>query len=110
MNEHAYYIIQNFRSVLTEGEEKTVRTMRGLLKTTGAERQRAVMRKRGWIADRDPEVLRLLADGEDAFWDRLVTRVRAEWPAVVWNECVKCGGLTRTPLARQCLHCGHDWH
>lgn len=26
------------------------------------------------------------------------------------NNCSKCGRLARTPKAKQCRHCGHDWH
>jgi hypothetical protein len=26
------------------------------------------------------------------------------------GKCPKCGAQLRTPLARQCLECGHDWH
>jgi hypothetical protein len=25
------------------------------------------------------------------------------------NTCPQCGQLARTPLAKQCRHCGHDW-
>jgi hypothetical protein len=26
------------------------------------------------------------------------------------NRCDKCHRLARTPIAKQCLWCGHDWH
>lgn len=29
---------------------------------------------------------------------------------IVLNTCPSCGQLCRTPRARQCLGCGHDWH
>lgn len=29
---------------------------------------------------------------------------------VVINRCTKCGVLAKTPKAKQCLACGHDWH
>lgn len=29
---------------------------------------------------------------------------------ISFNYCPKCNGLARTPFAKQCLHCGHDWH
>ena len=25
-------------------------------------------------------------------------------------QCERCNGELRTPLAKQCLHCGYDWH
>jgi len=27
-----------------------------------------------------------------------------------FNNCPKCEKLARTPYAKQCRHCGHDWH
>ncbi len=29
---------------------------------------------------------------------------------VLENRCEKCHRLARTPVAKQCLWCGHDWH
>jgi hypothetical protein len=29
---------------------------------------------------------------------------------VLENRCKKCHRLARTPVAQQCLWCGHDWH
>ena len=29
---------------------------------------------------------------------------------VVIARCAKCSNVLATPRARQCLHCGHDWH
>lgn len=29
---------------------------------------------------------------------------------VFFNNCPECGRLARTPTAKQCRHCGHDWH
>lgn len=66
--------------------------------------------RRRWMSE-DPEVLRLAADGLEAFRERFTARVLAERPSEVFlNRCPKCGGLTRTPRAKLCLHCGHDWH
>jgi hypothetical protein len=29
---------------------------------------------------------------------------------LVINRCPECSRIVKTPLARQCLWCGHDWH
>jgi hypothetical protein len=29
---------------------------------------------------------------------------------IYFNNCPKCKGLARTPSAKQCRFCGHDWH
>ena len=38
---------------------------------------------------------------------RLLTDHRTE---IHENRCPECSRLLRTPLAQQCLWCGHDWH
>lgn len=30
--------------------------------------------------------------------------------AVKIARCERCNGVLRTPIAKQCLHCGYDWH
>lgn len=29
---------------------------------------------------------------------------------LIENRCSQCHRLARTPVAKQCLWCGHDWH
>jgi ribosomal protein L40E len=29
---------------------------------------------------------------------------------ILFNNCPRCGKLARTPQAKQCRHCGYDWH
>jgi hypothetical protein len=36
--------------------------------------------------------------------------LREHGDQVFINKCPRCGRLARTPLAKQCRHCGHDWH
>ncbi len=38
--------------------------------------------------------------------ENLIKRNRKE----LLNYCQKCKGLARTPRAKQCRHCGYDWH
>ena len=63
-----------------------------------------------WLSD-DPEVLALAAGGMAGFRARAAARILREHAGDVFlNNCPRCGGLTRTPRAQLCLHCGHDWH
>jgi hypothetical protein len=63
-----------------------------------------------WFSS-DPEVLRLASEGLDVFVERVAQRILDEHrDEVRFNNCPKCGGLTRTPKARQCRFCGFDWH
>lgn len=60
---------------------------------------------------RNKEILKLLDNGYDEFKRITAERIlREHSDKVVVNNCQKCGRLARTPLAKQCRHCGHDWH
>lgn len=66
--------------------------------------------RRRWMPT-DPGVLLLAASGLDAFREGFAARVLAEQPGDVYlNCCPRCDGLTRTPRAKLCLHCGYAWH
>jgi hypothetical protein len=59
----------------------------------------------------DPSVLGLTADGFEAFELRTTARILRERAAEVrFNLCPRCDKLARTPTAKQCRHCGYDWH
>lgn len=59
----------------------------------------------------DPKVLDLLKDGYPKFRERVIERIYKEhWEEMEVNRCSKCNGLARTPNARQCRFCQHDWH
>ena len=59
----------------------------------------------------DPSVLELTADGFEAFELRAAARILRERAAEVrFNLCPRCDKLARTPTAKQCRHCGYDWH
>lgn len=65
---------------------------------------------RRWLSD-DPEVLLLARDGYDAFVLRTGQRILNDNRGlIVLNYCPHCRGLARTPKARQCRFCRHDWH
>jgi hypothetical protein len=73
------------------------------------------LRKR-WYLERkmiteDPEILKLLDDGYEQLRLRAAENVLKNHPGtVLFNRCEICGKPARTPLARQCRFCGHDWH
>ncbi len=64
--------------------------------------------KRGRLTD-DKNILVLLENGIDEFEYNVAKRINEE-NSIVFNSCPKCGKLARTPKARQCRFCGHDWH
>ena len=112
--ELARYIFVHFPNLLTTDEVKASKHAMYLEKLgyndpEHSSRARSY-RKRGLLTD-DPAVLDLLKDGFDAFELRVCERIMAECPEKVFlNNCPRCNRLARTPYARQCRYCGHDWH
>jgi hypothetical protein len=52
-----------------------------------------------------------LEQGHLAFLDRVRARVLAEASdQIVIMRCPMCLRIVRTPKARQCMWCHHDWH
>jgi len=69
-----------------------------------------LLQRRSGLSD-DPAILRLASGGLEAFFERTARRILAEdRDKVFLNSCPSCGTLARTPKARQCRFCGHDWH
>ena len=64
---------------------------------------------RKWSAQGDPAVVAALSAGVDAFSRAVRDRVLRDHPEVV-NRCPKCKRVARTPRAKQCRWCFHDWH
>jgi hypothetical protein len=73
------------------------------------------------IASTDPETERyygfkdektnvLVALGIDKLETLIAERLLKEPGHELLNYCPKCHGLARTPYAKQCRHCGYDWH
>jgi hypothetical protein len=75
------------------------------------EEAKSLLRRREAMLSKDPEVLRLASGGFEAFFERTTRRILSEdRDRVFLNNCPSCGALARTPQARQCRFCGHDWH
>lgn len=58
-----------------------------------------------WAFSREMD--ELLSDGPEAYLDGVVARVLQGGVEV--NRCPSCNRVVRTPVARLCLWCGHDW-
>ena len=67
-------------------------------------------KQKGWLTS-DQAALELIKDGYDAFELKTAKRILADNSDKIFlNNCAMCGKLARTPEAKQCRHCGHDWH
>jgi hypothetical protein len=103
------YIYEYCGKFMTEEEHMARRTILYGLKTQ-SETRRSIMLEQKLISN-DPNILRLVEDGHEALKERIVHRIwnkhRSE---LTLNLCPVCGKITRTPDARQCRFCFHDWH
>ena len=59
----------------------------------------------------DKETLDLLNNGYQDFKRKSAEKIlREQRDKVFINNCPNCNRLARTPTAKQCRYCGHDWH
>ena len=59
---------------------------------------------------KDDKINELVSLGKEALENKIAYRLLEEHSKELLNNCPKCGGLARTPFAKQCRHCGYDWH
>ena len=110
MTDGAKYILDFYPRFLTTEERQALWLARALLKRANLE----VLRR--FEPDFTPELeARLreawLCDGPEKCFDAIAARVeRHHGGEIHFHVCPKCGGLCRTPKAKQCFHCHHDWH
>lgn len=112
--ETSKYIIHYFSQLLTADEKMAIRYTNSMFKLQHSSSENInwerIYREKGWLSD-DPSVLDLLKDGYDNFEKMVASRILAQNPdKVFFNNCPKCNKLARTPNAKQCRHCGHNWH
>ena len=68
------------------------------------------MKGLGWYDDGE-EIKAMVAGGYEVFKRKVVERIyREHRHELNLNCCPKCGKITRTPWAKQCRFCFHQWH
>lgn len=114
----AVYVFCYYGQLMTEQERLAYRHFAGTIKATHGRDDVAAQEeaKTGpshlskMLSD-DPDVLRLARNGFSTFvlltGQRILNEHRNE---IVLNRCSRSGGVARTPTARQCRFCRHDWH
>jgi hypothetical protein len=110
--EQVRYIMVYFRQFFTETERRAVRHTFSTekLEHNNNPNFKSVYERNGWLTS-DQGALDLLKNGYDSFALNTANRIVAEnGDIVIFNNCPECGKLARTPTAKQCRHCGHDWH
>jgi hypothetical protein len=117
--ETAYYIIHHFPRLLTKTEKAALQYSNSMFKlrkpenynSTEAYEERLKWFKKYNLITEDTKALTLLDNGREDFYITAATRIVEQTPEkVFFNYCSRCGKLARTPYARQCKSCGHNWH
>ena len=113
----AYYVISYFPSFMTESERRTHHHLMVTMKATKGRSDAMAQEeaKRHIVLSTslsgDSEVLQLASNGYQSFAEQTARRILADYrEGVFLNCCPRCGELARTPKARQCRYCRHDWH
>jgi len=116
-DETANYIIKYFPNLLTHAEAHAWRRLASTMKATKGRDDLASQETTlldpywGKQMPNDEEAVRLARHGWRHFARVAAARILAERRSEVHlNCCPKCALLARTPWARQCRFCGHDWH
>jgi hypothetical protein len=117
--ETANYIIQYFPTLLTEEEKDALRHSNSMFKLLEPEDYNSIEaynKKAKWFNEHnlitnDQKTLSLLNEGRELFFIKTAERiVKDSKDKIFFNYCPKCKQLARTPYAKQCKHCGHNWH
>ena len=107
------YILFYFSHLMNRNEAMAWRHYTTSYKTKDSnvsDNRRKLYFEKGWMTE-EPEVLKLLDNGIDNFRLKTAERiVREDNDKIFYNNCPKCGKLARTPKAKQCRFCNHDWH
>ena len=105
------YVWRHYRHLFTKFEKKVSDRIIIEMKTKHSPPEvRAEGLARLW-GPPDAAVTTALEEGHWAFLDRVRARILAEAAdRVVINRCPMCRRIVRTPKARMCLWCHHDWH
>jgi hypothetical protein len=115
--EIAYYVVHFHSHLMSDTEVKAQRHLFATMKATmgrsdgAAQREAQKDKIHSRMLSDEPDVLSLTGGGWERFQLTTAARIlRDSADKVLLNYCPRCGKLARTPTAKQCRHCGHDWH
>lgn len=110
------YVWRNYRHLMSEEEISAYKALIGAAKIDDYTEDGVPPRNAEWFRTHfgrldDPVVARQLTDGRETFYRRVRDRLLQERTDDVFvNRCGGCNRIVVTPLAKQCLWCGYDWH
>jgi hypothetical protein len=113
----AHYVVRYNANLMTDVELKAQRHLFATMKATMGRSDETAQREAqndkflSRMLSTEPNVLTLAKDGYQQFQLKTAARIlRDSASKVFFNRCPVCGALARTPSAKQCRYCGHDWH
>ena len=113
----AYYVVHFHADLMTDVERKAQRHLFATMKATmgrsdeTAQREAQNHKIHSQMLSAEPNVLSLAKDGYQQFQLTTAARILTDSAdKVFFNCCPACGELARTPFAKQCRYCEHDWH
>jgi hypothetical protein len=113
----AGYVICFYGHFMTDVEWKALNHLIATRKATHGRSDEAAQREAqkhivySRALSSEPNVLELARNGHQEFELRTAARILRDFGnKVFFNYCPNCGELARTPTAKQCWHCRHDWH
>ena len=107
------YVLQHFPHLMTPLERRVTEYIAPIV--SDAEDSK-IQKLHEFLEDRDGHVddVDVLSAFQTPYDDRIANAVERVLEThrgeLIENRCSQCQRLTRTPLAKQCLWCGHDWH
>jgi|SRR5580704_2510808 hypothetical protein len=114
----ATYLIAYHSRFMTEAEKLAYRHLAGTFKITHGRSDSAAQHEarndpepRRRVLSDDPELLELARDGMQSFLLKTAERILAAHAGEISiNRRPRCGEVAKTPKAKQCRFCRHDWH
>jgi len=105
------YIIAHYSHLLSFEEKAAQKHLFATEKADKFESQGLKTRILNDLGTKNKEYLSILDKGYDEFKRIAVDKLLKQHKGKIFiNRCRRCGRLARTPLAKQCRYCEHDWH
>ncbi|HKD81486.1 MAG TPA: hypothetical protein VKH81_17465 [Candidatus Angelobacter sp.] len=115
-HEAAAYVVRWFGHLMTPAEKSAEKhllaTMKAARGSSDVRPQREALQSKAHRRSLSHEADELdpAVDGYEPFVQRTAARiVKERGNEVFFNVCPNCAKLARTPRARECRWCGHDW-
>ncbi|TWU01057.1 hypothetical protein Pla52n_44280 [Stieleria varia] len=107
------YVLQHFPHLMTPLERRVTEYSAPIV---GDSDHPKILKLHEYLEERDGHVddADVLTAFQDPHEDRVANAVdrvlETRRDDLIENRCSQCQRLVRTPVAKQCLWCGYDWH